>query len=91
MTNLSRTSEDSLRHPPEHPPVMKGCVGTQSPSSAGFRVGFGLWVSVSFQSVDLMVGSKMMLFTLLCLLSTVKLSHSDPGYSMNGTVYYTEG
>ena len=41
MTNLSRTSEDSLRHPPEHPPIMKGCVGTQSPSSAGFRVGFG--------------------------------------------------
>lgn len=41
MTNLSRTSEDSLRHLPEHPPIMKGCVGTQSPSSAGFRVGFG--------------------------------------------------
>ncbi|XP_073229179.1 phospholipase B-like 1 isoform X2 [Porites lutea] len=38
-----------------------------------------------------MVESKMMLFTLLCLLSTVRLSHSDPGYSMNGTVYYTEG
>lgn len=88
MTNLSRTSEDSLRHPPEHPPIMKGSVGTQSPSSVGFLVGFGFG---EFQSVDLMVGSKMMLFTLLCLLSTVRLSHSDPGYSMNGTVYYTEG
>ena len=38
-----------------------------------------------------MVESKMMLFALLCLLSTVRLSHSDPGYSMNGTVYYTKG
>ena len=86
MTNLSRTSEDSLRHPPEHPPIAQGSVGTQSPSSVGFSVGFG-----ELSKFDLMVGSKMMLFTLLCLLSTVRLSHSDPGYSMNGTVYYTKG
>ena len=86
MTNLSRTSEDSLRHPPEHPPIIPGSVGAQSPSSVGFGVGFG-----ELSKFDLMVESKMMLFTLLCLLSTVRLSHSDPGYSMNGTVYYTKG
>jgi len=44
VTNLSRTSEDSLGHSPEHPPIMQGSVGTQSPSSVGFSVGFGeLW------------------------------------------------
>ena len=88
MTNFSRTSEDSLRHPPEHPPIIPGSVGTQSPSSVGFGA---VSVLVSFRSVDLMVESKMMLFALVCLLSTVRLSHSDPGYSMNGTVYYTKG
>ena len=57
-----------------------------------FQCGFGFGVVlVSFRSVDLMVESKMMLFALVCLLSTVRLSHSDPGYSMNGTVYYTKG
>lgn len=87
MTNLSRTSEDSLQHPLQHPPIIPGSVGTQSPSSVGFGVAFG-----ELSKFDLMVvESKMMLFTLLCLLSTVRLSHSDPGYSMNGTVYYTKG
>ena len=88
MTNLSRTSEDSLRHPPEHRPIIPGSVGTQSPSSVGFvfAVAFG-----ELSKFDLMVEAKMMLFTLLCLLSTVRLSHSDPDYSMNGTVYYTKG
>ena len=53
MTNLSRTSEDSLRTPLEHPPIMKDGVGTQSPSSVGFCVGFGF---VTFHSVDLIDG-----------------------------------
>ena len=37
----TRYSALSLRHPPEHPPIMQESVGTQSPSSVGFSAGFG--------------------------------------------------